>query len=140
MFPIVVQSAWACFRVYFNSPKPWRVLIPSFSFLSFFLLSFFPQLPYLHVVVPSALDNEPLHVVQVSEAGQLQQPGDAQRLVNLGHLKRYKRDYQFLMSNIGSAIIIDQKIIKEPSGSQYHSHKSVKEYLHDLYCSRKNVK
>ena len=23
----------------FNSPKPWRVLIPSFSFLSFFLLS-----------------------------------------------------------------------------------------------------
>ena len=25
-------------KAHFNSPKPWRVLIPSFSFLSFFLL------------------------------------------------------------------------------------------------------
>ena len=40
----------------------------------------------LHIVIPSTLDNDPLHVVGSGEAGELQQPLQGQALVHLGNL------------------------------------------------------
>ena len=48
---------------------------------------FFMHETDLHIVVPSALYDEALHVMVIGEGGQLQQAGDLHRLVHLGHLK-----------------------------------------------------
>ncbi len=41
---------------------------------------------HLHIVIPSTLDNDPLHVVGSGEAGELQQPLQGQALVHLRNL------------------------------------------------------